>query len=423
MALEDLKSQIYHCSKCGACRVAYRQSLPTCPAGEKFGFESYFSIGRTAIARAILEGDLDWNEKVRDRVYNCTLCGACDAHCYAAMGLHPVQTYLEMRRELVKRGLGPMPQAVPMIDSMKNYDNPLMANNKDRPKWYKKAKEKKIQPGQEVLFFVGCALEFDPTAQPLAKATASLLEKAGVDWGMLNEDEVCCGFPALELGAEDEFARLAKKNVEQINALGVKTIVTACAGCQMAMKKEWPRYGELNAEVLHITEYSLRLIKEGKLKITGEFKKKVAYHDPCTLGRYTGVYDEPREVLKMIPGLELVEMEREREEAWCCGAGGGQVLCQPEWSAETATSRLEEAINAGAEVLAVGSCPTCMMNFDMAIHGYANMAKIYGKVLEKAPVAMKFLGAAQKLSSPFMKRRKTVDIEIIDTSELLDKVT
>ena len=93
MALEDLKSQIYHCSKCGACRVAYRQSLPTCPAGEHFGFESYFSIGRTAIARAILEGDLEWNEKVRDRVYNCTLCGACDAHCYAAMGLHPIQNY------------------------------------------------------------------------------------------------------------------------------------------------------------------------------------------------------------------------------------------------------------------------------------------------------------------------------------------
>jgi len=185
MALEDLKSQIYHCSKCGACRVAYRQSLPTCPAGEKFGFESYFSIGRTAIARAILEGDLEWNEKVRDRVYNCTLCGACDAHCYAAMGLHPLQNYLEMRRELVKRGLGPLPQSVPLVDSMNKNDNPFMAKQKDRGKWYKKASERKVKQDTEVLFFVGCALEFDPTAQPLAKATASLLDKAGVNWGLL----------------------------------------------------------------------------------------------------------------------------------------------------------------------------------------------------------------------------------------------
>lgn len=423
MALEDLKSQIYHCSKCGACRVAYRQSLPCCPAGEHFGFESYFSIGRTAIARAILEGDLDWNEKVRDRVYNCTLCGTCDAHCYAAMGLHPIQTYLEMRRELVKRGLGPMPQTVPMVESVKKYDNPLMADNKKRGEWLKKAKEKKIRQGQAVLFFVGCALEFDPNATAMAKATASLLDKAGVDWGVLNEEEVCCGFPVFELGCEDEFARLAKKNIEKINALGVKTIVTSCAGCQMVMKRDWARYGKLNAKAMHITEFALQLLKEGKLKIKKDFRKKVAYHDPCTLGRYCNVYDEPREILKMIPGVELVRMEREREEAWCCGAGGGQVLANPEWSAETAMQRLEEAIDAGAEVLVVGGCPTCMMNFDMAIHGYANMAKLYGKVLEKAPVAMKFLGAAQKLSAPFMKRKKKADIEVVDIVELLDKLT
>ena len=116
-------------------------------------------------------------------------------------------------------------------------------------------------------------------------------------------------------------------------------------------------------------------------------------------------------------------MEREREEAWCCGAGGGQVLADPEWSAETAMGRIEEAVDAGAEVLVVGGCPTCMMNFDMAIHGYENMAKLYGKVLEKAPVAMKFLGAGQKLASPFMKRKKKADIEIVDLVELLDKVT
>jgi len=423
MALEDLKSQIYHCSKCGACRVAYRQSLPTCPAGEHFGFESYFSIGKNAIARAILEGDLEWNEKTADRVYNCTLCGACDAHCYAAMGLHPLETYMEMRRELVKRGLGPPPQVKPLVDSTKKNDNPFMANNKNRGKWLKKKEEKKIKQGQEVLFFVGCSLEFDATANSIAKATASIMDKAGVDWGVLGEDEVCCGFPVYELGEEEEFARLAKKNVETINKLGVKTIVASCTACQMVMKKLWSKYAQLEPEVLHITEFALRLLKEDKLKIKKEYKKKITVHDPCMLGRYTGVYEEPRELLKMIPGIELVEMERNREEAWCCGAGGSQVLCNPEWSSETASSRLEEAIDAGAKELVVPSCPTCMMNFDMALHGYANMAKAYGAVLEKAPVAMKFLGAAQKLSSPFMKMRKTADIDVVDSTELLDQVT
>ncbi len=423
MALEDLKEHIYHCSKCGSCRVAYRQNLPSCPAGEHFGFDSYFSIGRTAIARSILEGDIEWNEKVRDRVFNCTLCGTCEAHCYEAMGLHPLELFMEMRRELVNRGLGPMPSSMPLVESVKSHDNPLMANNKDRGKWLKKKEDKKIKQGQEVLFFVGCALEFDPSATAMAKATASLLDKAGIDWGVLNEEEICCGFPIYELGCEDEFARLAKANIEKINSLGVKTIVTSCAGCQVVMKKDWNRYGELKPEVLHITEFALRLMKEGKLTMKKDYKKKVAYHDPCTLGRYCEVYDEPREILQMIPGVELVTMERERDEAWCCGAGGGQVLADPEWSAETAMQRLEEAMEAGAEALVVGGCPTCNMNFDMAIHGYANMAKVFGKVAEKAPVALKFMGAGQKLASPFMKRKKKADIEAVDIVELLDEVT
>ena len=423
MALEDLKTQIYHCSKCGACRVAYRQSLPSCPAGEHFGFESYFSIGKTAIARAILEGDLEWNEKIRDRVFNCTLCGTCDAHCYAAMGLHPLETFLEMRRELVNRGLGPMPQSVPLLQSMEDHDNPYMADNKGRGKWLKKPEQKKVKQGTEVLFFVGCALEFDPNATSMAKATASILDKAGVDWGILKEEEVCCGFPAFEAGGEEVFKTLTEKNLRMINDLDVKTIVTSCAGCQCAMKRYWPKYGELKPDVMHISEYALRLIKDGKLKITKEFKRKVTLHDPCTLGRYTGVFEEPREILKKIPGVDFVEMERNREESWCCGAGGGQVICNPEWSAETGMARLEEALETGAEVVAIPSCPTCMMNFDMTIHGYANMAKIYGKVLAKAPTAMKFLGAAQKLSSPFMKRKKKVGIEVMDLTELLDQVT
>jgi len=402
--LKDYEKTIYHCVKCGACRVAPRSNLPACPSGEKFGFDSYYSLGKLELARSLLRGELEWSDKIAERVYHCLLCGMCDAQCYQAMGLRPLEVFKELRRELVNRGLGPPPQLIPMVSSMKNYDNPYLRSQKDRGKWVGgKLKAKKVDQTTDVLFYVGCAMEFDPDAVPVTRAMANVLNKAGVNWGILGEDEICCGYPLLELGCEDEFKRLAEKNLEKINQLGVKTIVTGCPACFNTIKKDWTRYGELNCEeVMHSSQYCLKLIEDG---------------------RYNEVYEEPRGILRAIPGIDLVEMPRNREETWCCGAGGGALLAYPEWASETATARLEEAISTGAEVMVVATCPSCNLCFDVSLHGYAAAVKLYQSLWEKSDTAAKFLRVAQKLTVPLLKRRKKVDIEVLDMTRLLDMVT
>lgn len=418
--LAELKDEVYRCVKCGACRVALRQSLPSCPSGTKFGFDSYYALGKMELARSLLEGELEWSERTAERFYRCTMCGTCSAHCQYVIGtFNPLEVFLAVRRELVKRGLGPLPQYKPVVESIQRRKNPFLRSQEDRGKLIKR----RLEEDSEVLFFVGCALEFDPTSQFIAKATASLLDKAKVKWGTLGQEEICCGMPVFEVGCEDIFAELAKENLAKINATNVKTIVTSCPGCSTTMKYQWTRYGELRPEVLHISEFAFRLLEEGRLKVTRQFARKVTVHDPCWLGRYAGTYEEPRAVLRSIPGIELVEMERNRQEAYCCGAGGGVMLTFPEWAAENATSRLEEARDTGADMMVIPSCPECYLNFDVALHGYASAVKLFREIWQRTTVATRFLGIAEKLTAPFLKRRRTVDIEIMDLTHLLDMVT
>ncbi len=416
----EYKEDIYNCMKCGACRVALRQSLPSCPAGNKHVFDSYYSIGRMEIARSLMEGDLDWNENTAKRFYNCALCGSCDNHCdYVNGTFSPMEVFLMMRRELVNRGLGPLPSQAPLVASIERFNNPF--GRKERGKSLP-FKAKIVDQDTDVLFYVGCALEFDPTSSFITRESAELMNKAGVNWGIMKDEEVCCGLPVLELGEEELFGKLVRENIERINRTGVDIIVTACTGCMSAMKRDWSRYGELKAKVMHITEYAAQLLKEGRLKITGSFDKKVTIHDPCQLGRFNGIYEETRDILKAIPGVDFREMERNHEEAYCCGAGGGLIAVDPEWTSQTATERLQEALACGAEVMVVPSCPNCYLNFDMALHGYAGAVKLYETVWAKVPATAKFMGIAQKLTAPFMKMRKTVDIAVMDEIQLLNSV-
>lgn len=424
--LEDYQRMVSLCSKCGGCRVAYRQNLASCPSGDKFVLDSYYALGRMEIARSLIEGRLEWSKKIAQRFYTCLLCRQCEAHCYDTMGLRTSEVFLEVRRELVKRGLGPPPEQNPMIESIKQYDNPYLGDPKNRGKWARNFDDvKSAGDATDTLFFVGCAIDFDPSATFIARSTASLLNKSGIDWGILGEKEICCGFPVLEQGCEEEFKRLAEDNLRRLNQLpGVKTIVTACPGCYHTIKQHWSRYGALNPELFYITEYLHKLIEKGRLRITGGYSQKLTLHDACLLGRYNGMYDAPREILKAIPGVELVEMERSRQEAWCCGAGGGVFMAYPEWASEVATQRLEEAVDtAGANVLVMNSCPMGNLSFDVALHGYGSAVKLYREVWRRLPSTAKFLSLAHKVSAPLLKRHKKIDIQVVDLTALLDQVT
>ena len=210
----------------------------------------------------------------------------------------------------------------------------------------------------EMLYFPGCYLSYDSRLKKVAAATATILKKAGVDFGILGSKENCCGESIRKTGNEELFKRLARENIKTFIDHGVKKILVSSPHCYHTFKNEYPEF-KVNFEVVHISQYLFDLIREGRLEITKGYGKKVTYHDPCYLGRHNGIYDEPREVLKKIPDLELFEMAESREESLCCGMGGGRVWMETEKSERFSNLKVEQAIGLGAEVL-VTSCPYCI---------------------------------------------------------------
>jgi len=210
-----------------------------------------------------------------------------------------------------------------------------------------------------ILYFVGCTTAY--RRSEIAQATLKNLRKAKVDFTILN-DEKCCGSVFLRTGIADLAKELATSNVESIRKTGADTVVTSCAGCYRMLKLDYPKLvGAIDFKVLHTVELLPSLIQSGDFKFKGENKLRVAYHDPCHLGRHCGIYEEPRKTLQMIPNLELVEMEWVKDKSFCCGAGGGLKALAGDLAMSVARKRLDDAIGRGAEVIA-SACPFCKHN-------------------------------------------------------------
>jgi len=269
-----------------------------------------------------------------------------------------------MRRLLVPDGVVPasIPNLRSVMTSIASVGNPWGQAPEDRANWAKDLEVKEFVEGTEVLYFPCCYPSYDPRLRKVAQATASILNKAGVDFGILGSKEMCCGESVRKAGNEDLFKRLARENIKAFIENGVKKIVLSSPHCYHTFKNEYPEF-KVNFEVVHISQYLFQLIREGKLKLTKEYGKKVTYHDPCYLGRHNDIYDEPREVLKNVPGLELVEMADAREDSLCCGMGGGRIWMETAKGERFSDLRLQQAIGVGAEVLAT-SCPYCITQFE-----------------------------------------------------------
>ena len=214
----------------------------------------------------------------------------------------------------------------------------------------------------EVLYFPGCYLSYDPRLKKVAVATAAVLEQARVDFGILGTKENCCGESIRKTGNEELFKRLARENIKTFIENGVKKVLVSSPHCYHTFKNEYPEF-MVNFEIVHIAQYLAELIDQGRLDVTGKYAKKVIYHDPCYLGRHNGIFDEPRAVLKRVPGLELKEMPEARENSLCCGGGGGRIWMETPKGERFSDLRLEQAIETGADVLAT-SCPYCITNFE-----------------------------------------------------------
>jgi len=357
MLIKGFKQDIYTCNrcKCGFCREE-------CPSYKTFGLESYSGRGRMSIAWAVLEGKLGLTNEIAKRIYACTMCGYCSARC----SMNVTAVIKALREELVERGLVP-PEVRDFLENTYKYGNPWKQPREKRGEWAKSTEIRPYESNDEFLYYVGYVGSYDTRGNNVAKALGKVLLEGGLSFGVLGSDEDCDGNEVNMLGERGLFQLLMEKNIQKFKKLGVKKIVTLSPHAYNAIKNEYPLYGE-NFEVMHYTQLLQEIIRNGKLRISKGLKARVTYHDPCFLGRYNKEYDAPRKILRDIPGIELVEMGRNKENSFCCGGGGGNFYTDFFGSGEDSPNRIRvrEAYNTGAEILAV-ACPACMIMLDDAV--------------------------------------------------------
>jgi len=330
------------CYQCGKCDTV-------CPWNNVTSF---------SMRKLIREATFGLSEIERDEIWRCTTCGKCPQRC--PRDVKQIDDMVALRRIATKYGVfaGPVKPYRTVSSGLTSQGNPFNEDRKTRAAWAEGLSVKQFAEGMEFLYFPGCYLCYDPRLKKVAKATATVLQKAGVDFGILGEKENCCGESIRKTGNEEVFKRLAKENIKTFIDSGVKKILVSSPHCYHTFKNEYPEF-RANFDIIHISQYLFELINEGRLTITKAYEKKVTYHDPCYLGRHNGIFDEPREVLKKIPGLELVELPESRLDSLCCGMGGGRVWAETEKHERFSNIRVEQALGVGAREL-VTACPYCI---------------------------------------------------------------
>lgn len=351
--------------RCGCCK-------DECPMFSEIVEEGISPKGRNLLIRAVGNGVLEPDDRAVRIAYSCLLCRRDEFQCGAK--LKNAEATEAFRAYLVDRGVPLLKEHDLLVKSLLNYGNPWQESKASRKRWARDFGGHRAKKGStDVLFYVGCTFALDRSIQETPKAFAQLLDKSGIRFGVLLEDELCCGSTAKRIGHRELFQKLRSENERRIRDLGARTVVTACAGCYKTLKQDYPGLTN-DIEVLHSVEYLARMIKEGKLTFNGAHMT-ITYHDPCHLGRHAEVYDEPRMILRSIPNLTLVEMRSSREKARCCGGGAGVKTAYPEIAAKAALRRLKEAERTGAEAI-VTTCPFCVQTLRAAAEASSSQMKV-----------------------------------------------
>ncbi len=334
------------CFQCGLCDVV-------CPWNRVRQFSMRKLIREAAFGLSEVEGEDIWR---------CTTCGMCPSQC--PRGVKQIDISVALRRVASEYELFPpsVRSARTARASIISEGNPLQGERGKRSEWAKGLPVKPYDEDMEVLYFVGCYLSYDPRMKKVAVATANILNAAGVKFGILGEKESCCGESIRKTGSEEVFKNLAKENIKAFIDNGVRKIIVSSPHCYHTFKNEYPEF-MVNFEVVHMSQYALELIESGRLELKGEYPQKVTYHDPCYLGRHNEVYDEPRDLLKKVSGLEFTEMEDYGKRSLCCGGGGGRIWMDTPQEERFSDLRLKQARATGARVLAT-ACPYCITNFE-----------------------------------------------------------
>ena len=381
--LTHYEDTFYQCGKCGTCRTVYKDAFwsRVCPSGEFGKFEAYYLGGKNLLTWALTTDKLKWSEGIAKIFYQCSVCMACIQQCQ----IPNIHTYagewlMAMREKAVQLGYGPMPEQAKYTDHIMTEKNPYMEKNDDRLEWL--PSHIKLSSDAKLAYFVGCTSSYREKA--VAIATAEILNKLDVDFTIL-EKEGCCGSPVYMTGQTEKAKDLAQKNVDIFKDAGIEQIITSCAGCYRTWKDIYPhKFGlDHGIEIKHLPEFIRRKLKNGEINFNNEIDMKITYHDPCHIGRHMGIYKAPRDVIQELPGIELIEMTRNRHNAWCCGSGGGVRSSFKDLSAFAAKERIEEAKETKASAL-VSCCPFCLNQFKSNIGNDEIQALDLSELINKA---------------------------------------
>jgi len=339
------KHKLLECIQCGMC-------TGSCPVSRKANLNVRMYMREIALARKVMVHP-------HNELWSCTTCSTCGIRC--PKDLDPFEVLIDVRSVAVEEG-----QIVPTIrdalESVFKNGNPWGRIRSKRSEWAQGLNIKHASQGVDVLYFVGCTPTYDPRVQEVARSLVKCLDRAGVSFGTLGDEENCCGSEVYGMGEKGLFEFLVEENIKLFKKYSGKQIVTSCPHSYNAFKN---RYGQTSFEAKHHTELLAELIENQKLKLSKELNKTVVYHDPCFLGKQNGIYDQPREIIQSIAGVKLLEFDRNRERSLCCEGGGGRMWVDIPGE-RLAEIRVREAVESGAEVLAT-SCPFCLLTFEDAV--------------------------------------------------------
>jgi glycolate oxidase len=364
--LKDYEEDIYRCIRCGFCRAV-------CPVLQEEDMNEIVGPRSFVLtAKGIVTNNLKPSESMAEKIYECMECGACNVKC--PPGVKIEQIIRAARNRLIESGVDAPKHVQLLIDSIVD-DGRLHTQSKDKSN-QNILSDLPIEEKADVLYYVGCAAhQLEPNQ---VNAMIQILQKAHVDFTVLEKEE-CCGLPLLNYGLTGLFDDRVDKNMKMFKRAHASTIVTTCPGCYRAFSELYPKN---SLKMQHSSQFIKELIENRKIGISKSVQKKITYHDPCDLGRHSGIFDPPRDIIRLIPNVEFVEIKRNRIEAQCCGAGAGFALAYPEISRRICSKRLEKDINpTGAEIL-VTSCPNCTHQFKETIQSIGDSVLKSANVLD-----------------------------------------
>lgn len=395
----DVVWYAYGCSQCGYC-------VDSCDQFYGRGWESQSPRGKWYWLRQYLEGKVKWNQFMVDTFLVCTTCELCNLRCSAALPIEP--SWMKLRGKLIdEEKKMTFPPFEMMAAALRAEGNIWAGYRKNRTEWFPEEMWEKHGPNgkNKNVYFAGCTASY--VEHDIGAASVTLLDAAGVDFTYLGNKENCCGTPMLVAGKWDLFENIMRKNIAAVKAVGADTVISSCPACNMMWRHTYPEWAEklgidYDIQAKHYSELVSNKLKKGEFSFTHPINQKVTWHDSCHIGRVSGVYEEPRDVIKAIPGVEFEEMTHNREEGHCCGSVL-TLIKEPPVAADIGKTRLDEAVDIGADgVLAL--CPCC--EFQLRVS--KDKKKIPVEVLDLAAFACRALGKEFKDPNPEVARQWAV---------------